>query len=269
MIDNEVREELLSQSPELNLDQSLAFIEAKEQGKRSHKALEGSVASGEVNKVTAYQQHKKEEQQGGDDVKLRPCKFCGRVGHGESPSLSVREEKCPAWNKECNKCHAKGHFKSRCRKKGVQVDMIGVQEKKDEVYLVGLTGVVKKQGLVNKATLSGGLSRALFPKIQEPVPHLRFGENVMVRPPLSQPVLKVTMTVDMEFYKKTGLRLPSAKMMKSVPIKLTADSGAQVTTCNVDKLSLLGLKRKDLLSTAVGLECANKEDANVLGVFIG
>ena len=32
---------------------------------------------------------------------------------------------------------------------------------------------------------------------------------------------------------------------------------------------MLGLRRKDLLSTAVGLECANKEDANVLGVFIG
>ena len=42
-----------------------------------------------------------------------------------------------------------------------------------------------------------------------------------------------------------------------------------MTTCNVDKLCLLGLKKKDLLSTAVGLECANKEDANVLGVFVG
>ena len=101
LVDNEVREELPSQSPELNLDQSLAFIEAKEQGKRSHKALEGSVASGEVNKITAYQQHKKEEQLDGDNVKLRPCKFCGRLGHGESPSLSVRKETCPAWDKEC------------------------------------------------------------------------------------------------------------------------------------------------------------------------
>ena len=59
------------------------------------------------------------------------------------------------------------------------------------------------------------------------------------------------------------------KKVKSVPIKLTADSGAQVTACNVDKLSLLGLRKKDLLSTAVGLECANKEDANVLGAFVG
>ena len=59
LVDNEVREELLSQSPEFNLDQSLAFIEAKEQGKRSHKALKGSVASSEVHRVTAYQQNKK------------------------------------------------------------------------------------------------------------------------------------------------------------------------------------------------------------------
>ena len=115
LVDNEVREELLSQSPELNLDQSLAFIEAKEQGKRSHKALEGSVASSEVHRVTAYQQNKKEEMHGGHDIQEKPCRFCGRIGHGESPSRSVREQKCPAWNKECNKCHAKGHFKSKCR----------------------------------------------------------------------------------------------------------------------------------------------------------
>ena len=37
----------------------------------------------------------------------------------------------------------------------------------------------------------------------------------------------------------------------------------------MDKLPLLYLGRKDLLSTAVGLECANKGDANVLGVFFG
>ena len=53
-----------------------------------------------------------------------------------------------------------------------------------------------------------------------------------------------------------------------MPIRLTADTGAQVTACNVDKLPMLGLRKKDLLSTTVGLECANKEYANVL-VFVG
>ena len=75
LVDSEIREELLSQTPELNLDQSLAFIEAKEQGKHSHTALEGAVASDEVNRVTAYQQHKKEEQQVGDYIRLSACKF--------------------------------------------------------------------------------------------------------------------------------------------------------------------------------------------------
>ena len=115
LVDNEVREELLSQSPELNLDQSLAFIEAKEQGKRSHAALEGNVASSEVHRVTAYQQDKRGELQGGHEAEQKPCKYCGRTGHGERPSLPEREKKCPAWNKECNHCHAKGHFKSRCQ----------------------------------------------------------------------------------------------------------------------------------------------------------
>ena len=36
----------------MNLDLSLAFIEAKEQEKRSHKALKRSVASSEVHRVT-------------------------------------------------------------------------------------------------------------------------------------------------------------------------------------------------------------------------
>ena len=115
----------------------------------------------------------------------------------------------------------------------------------------------------------GKLRQTGFPKIKEPIPHLRFGNDIKVEVPLSQPVVKVDLIVDIESHKKMGLRLPPTKRIKSVPIKLTADSGAQVTACNVDKLSLLGLRRKDLLSTAVGLECANKEDANVVGVYIG
>ena len=230
--------------------------------------MEGNVASSEVHKVTAYQQEKKDELMGDHVVKQKPCKFCGRTGHGESPSLSVRKEKCPAWDKECNKCHAKGHFKSRCRKDGVKVDSVKVLEK-DMVCSVGMTGVIKKQTLHGKAAVRGGLKGVRSLEIKEPIPHLRFDKEVVIGAPLPQPVLTVTLVVDTEFYKMVRLRVPSVQKAKSVLMKLTADSGAQVTACNVDRLSLLGLRRKDLLSTAVGLECANKADANVLGVFIG
>ena len=149
------------------------------------------------------------------------------------------------------------------------MNAVNVLEKKDMVYMVGMTGVSKKKGRLDEATLTGKLPETTVPKLKEPVPHLRFGDNVLVKAPLPQPVLTVNLTVDMEFHKMAGLRLPVTTRIRSVPMKLTADSGAQVTACNVDKLSLLGLRRKDLLSTAVGLECANREDANVLGVFIG
>ena len=64
--------------------------------------------------------------------------------------------------------------------------------------------------------------------------------------------------VDVEIHRMSGLRLPqSTEKIRTVLMKLTVDSGAQVTACNV---SLLGLRQRNLLSTAVGLECANMED---------
>ena len=86
-----------------------------------------------------------------------------------------------------------------------------MQEKKDIKYLVGMTGVVKKKLKVDKATLTGKLKETDFQKIKEPVPHLRFGEDIMIQAPLPQPVLKVNLMVDMEFHKMAGLRLPSTK----------------------------------------------------------
>ena len=148
-----------------------------------------------------YAQDKKEELQGGLEVKLKPCRFCGRTGHGENPSLSVREKKCPAWNKECNHCHGMGHFKSRCHKNGFKVESVKVQVVKDMVCSVGMTGVATKQLRVDSATLTGQLEDL---GIKEPIPHLRFGESVRIQEPLPQPVLKVNLMVDTEFHRKTG-----------------------------------------------------------------
>ena len=71
------------------------------------------------------------------------------------------------------------------------MDLVKVQEK-DMVCSVGLTGVVKKQVLHGKAAVQGGLEGAHCLEIKEPVPHLRFGEEIMIGAPLPQPVLTVT-----------------------------------------------------------------------------
>ena len=62
---------------------------------------------------------------------------------------------------------------------------------------VGITGVATKVK-VDKATLTGRLKEADFPKIKEPVPHIRFGEDILFQAPLPQPVLKVDLMVDIE-----------------------------------------------------------------------
>ena len=78
--------------------------------------------------------------------------------------------------------------------------------------------------------------------------------------------------------------MPPTKKIRSVPIELTADSGAQVTTCNVDKLALLGWRlvlaggrftlpaesrysptEEECLAVAVGLEQSKFSLWGVLG----
>merc|ERR1711954_379869 len=134
---------------------------------------------------------------------------------------------------------------------------------------LGATKVARTKGQVDRASMAGRVNCMEVPRLEEPIPHIQFGEKVTIGLPLPQPVLVVKVTVDPDFYKMAGLRVPSTKNLKPVKMKLTTDTGAQVVTCNVDKLPGLGLRRKDLISTTVGLECANKMDANVLGVFFG
>ena len=54
---------------------------------------------------------------------------------------------------------------------------------KDMVYLVGMTGVSMKKGKLDGAPLSGKLTKTDFPKLKEPVPHLRFGDNILIQEP--------------------------------------------------------------------------------------
>ena len=86
------------------------YVEAQEMGARSSKLINGAT----INKVLDYQMgggrsntlpskfnNDKHVSDIGDTGK---CSYCGRQGHGKSPSLDVRKDKCRAWGKSCNKC---------------------------------------------------------------------------------------------------------------------------------------------------------------------
>ena len=67
---------------------------------------------------------------------------------------------------------------------------MGIQVKKEVVCKLGMTGVVKKKVMVKEATFTKKLKKVNFPRIREPIPHLRFGEDVKIQAPLPQPVLR-------------------------------------------------------------------------------
>ena len=267
LYDSETKEELLSKTPELDLDSSITFVEAKEAGKRSVGCLGTSnLASSQVNKVTAYQQDKKENLL--KDLKKvdisKRCMYCDRSGHGEKPSRLIREAKCRAFKVKCRKCHITGHFEQVCKSEteGTKVESVSTTTK-------ATMCAVKVNALVDRNNKEY--------KLSEPIPHLELiGQTFEISQPAKQPKLIVTVQVDVEAYRDTGLsyklnrKWHSGKGGQNPPeVSLTADTGAQVICCGRDKLKKIGLSEKNLLKTSTGLECANSQDANVLGTFFG
>ena len=151
----------------MDLDTTVKFIEAKESGRKATAFLDSSGAG--LNKMATYRQVQKQDLV---DTGVQPeapkeevrCKYCNRKGHGATPMLSVKKEKCPAFDKTCNKCGGLGHFaRTRaCKGKPVKVENMKMQyEKQDRTkILVKSVGVVvDRKG--QKVRLS----------VKKPVPH--------------------------------------------------------------------------------------------------
>ena len=61
----------------------------------------------------------------------------------------------------------------------------------------------------------------------------------------------------------------NGRMLQTPRIQLLCDTGAQVDCISKKKLNLLGLEENQLRKPGVVLDCANKTEAGVLGVFFG
>ena len=86
--DSDTRQEVMSKVTEMTLDETIAYVEAKETSKKAAHTLDGGgMASSQVSKV-------KTEQNDDQDK----CKFCGRRGHGKSPNFDLKKASCPAFD---------------------------------------------------------------------------------------------------------------------------------------------------------------------------
>ena len=145
LADDDIRRQVLGVVEEMNLDETVKFIEAKETGRQAGVYLDSGEA--DLNKVTGYKQVQRETQR--SDAVVRPemsgddkCRFCGKKGHGARPNFTQKKEFCPAFDKKCNSCGDIGHFsRTKACKRSVKVEKVMVQhemrgDKKAEVKTV-------------------------------------------------------------------------------------------------------------------------------------
>ena len=109
LVDEDVHKQVLGVVEEMDLENTVKHVEAKEAGVY----LDSEEA--DVNAVSGYKKFHREQQLAGRTkhdmlVDEARCKYCGKKGHGAAPVYSKKKEECPAFNKKCNTCGMVGHF---------------------------------------------------------------------------------------------------------------------------------------------------------------
>ena len=110
ILDPEIQLDLLSESnQEMQLEDMLRYVEAKESGKHSAIKLSQSIQAAS----TVRSQYRKAKTfVPSTDIK---CSYCGKPGHGRNAPLKVRKNQCPAFGKTCSHCGIPNHVVELCR----------------------------------------------------------------------------------------------------------------------------------------------------------
>ena len=137
LVDNETKGEILSKVDKLTLEQTIAFVEARETGQRSLAGLGGSGLAGQqIHTVRDYSESQ--------------CWRCGETGH------TSRFKDCKAKRATCGRCKKIGHFTKFCRTKETSTKDQNPEEhiKTDALMMHGLkmsSSMLKKRGVVNES----------------------------------------------------------------------------------------------------------------------
>ena len=218
--------------PDATLAEAEKIVIAEEMGKLSQE--ESRFVSG----ISQYMRDKKEATTPG-----KRCKWCGEASHGKDADLSVRREKCSAWDERCKKCSRLGHLPKQCHlfkpkkppaEKKQNESNAGVFEELNDIEMVGQ---VTKQA---PAQPRNGPSRRRILK------HMRFdklsGKYVSCWSRRKLKPLPVEIRVDRDEYQElSGAQAPDREGCEKVAKRSScADTGASVCCSGTDMLQSLG-----------------------------
>ena len=100
LYDAETKSEVLSKVVQMNLEETVAFVEAREIGRRDVQSLGGGLLSGQVNAVLIQGR----------------CWRCNQEGHRGRAQAHIRKISCKAFNATYKKCNLVGHYTSVCKR---------------------------------------------------------------------------------------------------------------------------------------------------------
>ena len=248
--DSEIQMDLLGdRNQDMTLEQVLAFVEAKEAGKRSASRLLLPQAADAVASST-YRKQKKPQAKNTSPKDQPTCMYCGTKGHGRNPPTRVRRTECPAFGTTCNHCGRDHHFEKVCRNKHSTGTADGAA--RGDAVFDTLCELTPTEG-TKRATLS----HHIFDKPMQQWLKQRSKE---------QPHIRLKMSINLEDYKHFGfpLRVPPTHSFVSA----MADTGCQSCLAGLKIVKKLGLSTNDLIPVDLKMHTADDREIDILGATI-
>ena len=266
--DEDIRLNLLGdKNQDMSLEETIAFIEAKESGKKSAGRLLNDNST-----AAALSQYKSRKKQ----ASVVKCNWCGkRERHGSD--FKERQRKCPAFKHMCEVCHITGHFASVCRRK------TSSQASKNQPIPRGTPAETSENAIfdvlcafenINNTVLVDSCSSSedlgsLSSELGYDIPIEHHVHNKVLgtwerKPSDPQPTITMSLSISSSAYEKLGIQAPPATSTKVTAI---TDTGCQSCLAGIGVLSMLGLETKHLIKSTMKMKSADEKIIPIYGAL--
>ena len=285
--DPEILADLLGDTKtDRSLDETVAYIAQKEQGKSTRSVVGDS--AGAIQSTTGTQ-----SQAPKTPASKSPCWACGGSAHSQRNDRNARSQYCPAWSFTCTKCSVKGHYSANCSKCS-SCGSWGHRDNSSRFCLQSTRKKTKPTGNRNAVMtmcedepsvydqLCVGHSEAFSGPMSEtvsntllittphspPLQHHIFNGHWVPRPSQGHPVMSVTLQPSPHDHAVLGHPMPDLDPSTSLSPHTTlmvADSGCQSCIMPVQSVYATGLRNCDIMPVLLTMRGAIREDLGVIG----
>ena len=256
LADPTIKEALLSdENQDRDVEQTLTFVEAREEGRRSAPKLSTPQAVESIN--SSYRKLKKPTQrdhscrhepaQRDNTSKDDKCSYCGGTGHGRSAPARTRRTRCPAFGKECTHCGRANHLARVCRSEAPQDD------------------TQHENAVFNEACTLTALDDQDASTMGHHV-YDRSTKALIRRPSQPQPFIRLQAEINPVDYASAGYQLNGGARQTST--QALADTGCQSCLTGTALLAELRLPVTDLIPVNQKMRAANGSQIKVQGAII-